>query len=74
MPGLFDGFITPTELAEERGWSLRKVQRLMAEPDGLPYAQVGGERLIPIEGARSWLMRRIRRPNPKRGKTRSDAA
>lgn len=47
--------------------SAKTVSRYRSEPDGLPYLEYGGRIYIgPRNEAREWLMRRVRRPNPRR--------
>lgn len=44
----------------------RTVERWTKEPDGLPYAQLGNQKIIHIPTARQWLFGRMHRPNTRR--------
>jgi hypothetical protein len=47
--------------------SKKTVQRYRNEPNGLPFLTFGGKIWIgPRDEAREWLLRRVRRPNPRR--------
>jgi hypothetical protein len=59
-------FAPEAALAEEFGVSERTIARYRAEPDGLPYVLIGNRVHIHLPGAREWLARRTRRPNPRR--------
>jgi hypothetical protein len=48
----------------------RTVVRWMSEPDGLPYTQLGKDKIIHIPSARAWLLGRMRRPNSDRKRRR----
>ena len=65
MTDLLADFVPIKQFAKDVGKSTRCILHWMAEPDGLPYTRLGNQRLIHIESARVWLMRRMR-PNPRR--------
>jgi hypothetical protein len=66
---LLEDFMNLDETAEEFGGvSVRTVRRYMSEPDGLPYLIIGGKTKVHRPTAREWLMRRMKRPNPTRGR------
>jgi hypothetical protein len=46
--------------------SRRTVSKMIAQPDGLPHLRFGPETHIPLEAARDWLAKRVRRRNPTR--------
>ncbi len=53
--------------ARQVGRHPRTVQRWMNKPDGLPFATLGNRTFIHIPTARTWMLSRMRRPNPRRG-------
>ena len=57
--------------ADEVKRTPRTVIRWMDEPNGLPFTKLGGRRLIHLPSARTWLLARIRRPNPRRRNARA---
>jgi hypothetical protein len=46
--------------------SRRTVSRLINQPDGLPYVDVGGHRWLLLSGIREFLRKRTCRPNRRR--------
>jgi hypothetical protein len=46
----------------------RTVRRWCNQPDGLPYTKLGNRVLIHVPSAKEWLLKRVRRPNPRRVK------
>jgi len=44
----------------------RSVRRWTQGADGLPYATLGNKTLIHVPSARAWLLRKLRKPNPRR--------
>jgi hypothetical protein len=45
----------------------RTVSRYCHQPDGLPHLEFGGRLYIgPRSEAREWLLKRVKRPNPRR--------
>jgi hypothetical protein len=44
----------------------RTVARWINQPDGLPVAWFGNQRIIHIPTAREWLLSRVRQANPRR--------
>jgi hypothetical protein len=63
---LLAGFIPAKQLATEAKRTYRTIYNWMNEPDGLPFIQLGNQRLIHPETARAWLMSRMRQQNPVR--------
>jgi hypothetical protein len=61
---VLEGFLTQDDFAASVGAHPRTIQRYRDRPDGLPSVEFLGKIWIPVEDARAWLMRRIRRPNP----------
>ncbi len=46
--------------------SERTVRRYMGEPDGLAYIEMGGRTFARLSAVREYILRRERRPNPRR--------
>jgi hypothetical protein len=44
----------------------RTVRRWLNQPDGLPFTRIGNRILIHVPTAREWLMKRMKRHNPRR--------
>jgi hypothetical protein len=44
----------------------RTVRRWMDEPEGLPFARLGGRRLVHGPTAEQWLLKRVRSRNRER--------
>jgi hypothetical protein len=65
---LLAGYIRAQQLATDPQIkkTYRTVLNWMNQPDGLPYIQLGNQRLIHLETARAWLMSRMRQRNPAR--------
>jgi hypothetical protein len=63
---ILDGFAPQGDFAKAHNVCERTVARYRKEPDGLPYMTFGGRIFIHVAGARGWLERRVRRPNPTR--------
>jgi hypothetical protein len=60
-----EGFVLEGDFASATGVCSKTVQRYRNEPDGLPHLLWGGKMYIgPLDEAREWLLRRVRRPNP----------
>jgi hypothetical protein len=64
---ILDGFLPEEDFAKANGICRRTSARYRKQPDGLPYTEFGGRIFIDVPGARAWLERRVRRPNPTRG-------
>jgi len=64
--GLLDDFISTHDLARELDCHPRTIRRYCLEPDGLPYVRIAGRTYHPIAGARAFMERRTRHPNPTR--------
>lgn len=80
IPGAADllaGFVPGDQLAGALGKSERTIDRLVNQPDGLPYVKVGRTRLFNIDSVRDWLIARETQRNPKdaprRGRPRKAA-
>jgi hypothetical protein len=54
------------DFAEANGMSTRSVARERAKPDGLPFMYFNGRVWIHLPGARAYIARRTRQPNPSR--------
>jgi hypothetical protein len=65
-PKFLDDFLDLELFAKEVDRHPRTVDRWTKEPDGLPYTNIGNRKLFHIPTAREWLMRRMRRPAPRR--------
>lgn len=65
-PNILSGFLTIEELAAELDKSVRTVERWVAQPDGLPYTQLGNRRLFRPEAVREWIIAREQQRNPRR--------
>jgi len=59
-------YIPETDFARDLSVSQRTIARYRKEPDGLPFAVIGGRIHIHVPGAKQWLARRLRHPNPRR--------
>lgn len=62
---LFKDYLDLASFASEVGRDQRTVRRWMDEPDGLPFARLGGRRLVHGPTAEQWLLKRVR----SRGRT-----
>jgi hypothetical protein len=58
---ILDGCVFEDDFARDHNLNRRTVWRYRKEQDGLPYVMFGGKVWIPIEEAKQWLHRRIRR-------------
>jgi len=63
---LLDDFLDLEPFAREVERDSRTVRRWMNAPNGLPYTRIGNRILIHIPTARDWLLKRMRRPAPRR--------
>src|SRR5262245_36594452 len=61
-----DDFVDLEPFAAEAKRHVRTVRRWLDQPDGLPYTRIGNRILIHVPTAREWLMKRMRRPAPRR--------
>jgi hypothetical protein len=66
LPPLLDGYQFEGDFAVENHIERRTSARYRHEPDGMPFVEFGGKIYIHIEGAKKWLLRRQKRPNPRR--------
>jgi len=64
--GFRQRFMPRDDFAAELGVHPRTVKRYQEEPDGLPFAVIGGKIFIPIREGLEWVERRVVRPNPTR--------
>ena len=72
MAKLLDGYEPEEDFCRENGPMARRTcARYRNEPDGLPYVMWAGKVYIHIEGARAFLERRTRRPNPARSRRKA---
>jgi hypothetical protein len=65
MSNLLAEFVDVPQFAADVRKDPRMVYRWM-ERNGLPFAQVGGTRLILLPSARLWIMRQMKDLNPER--------
>jgi hypothetical protein len=69
-PPFLEGFVEQREFASTVDLCIKTIQRYRQQPDGLPFLEFGGRIYIgPADEARAWLLRRVRRPNPRRSAT-----
>jgi excisionase family DNA binding protein len=66
MTDLLTGFVPAKQLATDLNKTYRTILYWMAEANGLPYIQLGNQRLIHPETVRAWLISRTRQRNPDR--------
>jgi hypothetical protein len=66
MTGLFDDYQTRAEIAAEFGVSERTIIRWQTLPDGLPFTEIGHQKLYHKPTTLAWLKRREKHPNPRR--------
>jgi hypothetical protein len=65
-PDILQDYLDIERFADAIGKTPRTVRRLMDEPNGLPFLQLRGRRLIHIPTAQAWLLKRVRQRNPER--------
>jgi hypothetical protein len=58
--------------AKALGISTSTLDRLLAEPDGMPFVQIGKSRKIDIAAAREWLAKRGPKPTTRTAKKKAD--
>ena len=64
-PPFLEGFVLEDDFATATGVCSKTLQRYRNQPDGLPHILWGGKVYIgPLDEAREWLLRRVKRPNP----------
>jgi hypothetical protein len=68
LDNFLDDYADLETFARAVGRHTKTIRRYMDEkdPDGLPYTRMGNRILIHIPTAKSWLLSRMRRPNPRR--------
>ena len=64
------GFVPLEQFAKDVGKDVRTIYRWLDQVDGLPFCQLGGQKLIPIDSARAWLLARVQQRNPSRPRRR----
>jgi hypothetical protein len=69
MSNLLAEFVDVPRFAADIGKDPRTIYRWM-QRNNLPFAQIGGTRLIHMPSARLWLMQQMRQPNPDRRRRR----
>jgi hypothetical protein len=72
--GFLTDFVDLEPFATEAGRHPRTVRRWMNKPDGLPYTRIGNRILVHVPTAREWLMKRMKRHNPRRRQSAATAA
>lgn len=63
---ILNDYLTRDQLAAELRVCPRTVMRWQAQPDGIPYTQIGGRILYRRASVLEWLESHERRPNPRR--------
>lgn len=63
---LLQDYLTRDELAAELRVTPRTIIRWQAQPNGLPYVEMGGRTLYRRQSILSWLEGRERHPNQRR--------
>jgi hypothetical protein len=64
----FDDLEPVRTVARRLGRSVRTVMRWTKMPDGLPFVRVGQTPYLHAPPTRQWIERRLKRPNPTRGR------
>lgn len=65
---ILDDYIHDSDAAAEIHVTTRTTARYRNEPDGLPYYVIGGRIYYHKDEFRDWLRKRVRKPNPRRGR------
>ena len=65
---LLEGLISRADAARAAGCSERTLARYENEADGLPSIQWAGRRYYRIEAFRDFILKRERKPNPRRSR------
>jgi hypothetical protein len=65
---LLEGYISRADAARESNTSERTLARYENVPDGLPSILWAGRKYYRIEAFRDFLLRRERKPNPRRAR------
>jgi hypothetical protein len=63
---VLDDYVPEAEFAEANNLSQRTVARYRNMPDGIPWMLWNGQVHIHIPGARDFVARRVKYPNPSR--------
>lgn len=71
---LLEGYLTKVELAAELGRCPRTIERLMNQPDGIPYVKVGNATLFKEDSVMAWLAAREQQRNARRAPRRGGRA
>jgi hypothetical protein len=66
IDNILEDFAPEGDFAKAIGVCRRSISRYRKQADGLPYAMIAGRIYIHVPGAREWLERRVRHPNPTR--------
>jgi hypothetical protein len=64
-PNILDDYALEDDFCAEHGITKRTCARYRNQPDGLPFMMWGGKVWIHLSGAREFLVRRTRKPNPR---------
>jgi len=70
MSDFLADFVPIEQFAKNVRKHVRTVYRWMDEVDGLPFTELGNQRLIHPPTAHAWLMQRMRQQNPTRHRRR----
>ena len=68
---ILDCFLNLPNLSKQARRHPRTIVRWTRQPDGLPYVQLGREKIFHNETTRDWIMSRMRKPNPERRRGRA---
>lgn len=64
---LLDDYFEGDDLCTQLRCSKKTLARYEQQPDGLPFIKIAGRKIYEKGTTRDWLMRRMTRPNPRRG-------
>jgi hypothetical protein len=64
---LLADFVEDDELAAANNRHVRTIHRWSDQPDGLPFLKLGNKRIYHLPTVREWMLRRMHRPNLRRG-------
>ena len=65
MSDLLADFVDVAQFAADLRKDPRTIYRWMNQENGLPFAKVGGQRLIHLPSAKIWIMAQMRQLNPE---------
>ena len=63
---VLDDYALEEDFAVANGCSTRTTARMRREPDGLPWMLWNGKVYVYLPGARAYVARKTKRPNPSR--------